>query len=184
MKTPLDSKRLKEFLTLAGDQLSGDWILLGGTLLPAVGLNVRTTVDIDFVSLGKTDNSQTLALMTIADSLGLPVETINSAASFFLEKLSYSKEDLLVLHKGRTAKIFRPSVSLYWRLKLARLSDSDLVDCQHYYNFCMSQKDPINIKELEQSLTVALKNNPTKEKKDKLSKLQKLLASSLKLSRR
>ncbi len=175
MKTSLDSKRLQDFLKLAGDQLSGDWVLLGGTLLPAVGLTVRSTVDIDFVSLEKTDNSQTLALMTIADSLGLPVETINSAASFFLEKINYDKNDLLLLRKGKTAKIFRPSVALYWQLKLARLSDSDLIDCQHYYNFCVGQKDSINAKKLEQILNAALKNNPSQDKKDKILTLRKLL---------
>ncbi|MBY0384464.1 hypothetical protein K2X05_04825 [bacterium] len=148
----LDAKLLQEFLKLAGDKLNGEWLLIGGTLLPAVGLQVRSTVDIDLARIGKIDNSQTPSLMTIADSLGLPVETINAAASFFLRQVQYDKNDIILLLKGRGAKIFRPSLSLYWELKLNRLSETDLIDCQHYYHFCVGQKDAINFKKIEKIL--------------------------------
>lgn len=45
----LDTKLLKEFLKRAGERLHGDWLLVGGTLLPAVGIDSRSTTDIDLV---------------------------------------------------------------------------------------------------------------------------------------
>ena len=82
----LDHKVMKKFLKLAGARLSGDWVLLGGTLLPALGVDHRVTIDIDLAHKDQ-DGSQTLELMQIAEDLGLPVETINQAGAFF--PLSY-----------------------------------------------------------------------------------------------
>ena len=76
----LDSKLLKQFLTLATQQLRGRWLLVGGTLLPAVGIDTRSTVDIDLVGLGDKEKLQNLELMKIAEQLGLSVESINQAA--------------------------------------------------------------------------------------------------------
>src|ERR1039457_2214833 len=114
----LDSKLMKKFLVKAGDLLKGDWLLVGGTLLPAVGLDVRATVDIDIVSLNANGKKgpiedQTLGLMEIAENLDLGVESINQAAAYFLKKCGYKKEDLISLHKGKKAHIYRPSVQLY-----------------------------------------------------------------------
>ena len=53
MNTPLNSTLLTEFLKRAGERLYGEWLLVGGTLLPAVGIDVRATVDIDLLGLGK-----------------------------------------------------------------------------------------------------------------------------------
>ena len=48
---PIDVKILKKFLKIAGIELSGEWVLMGGTVLPLLGVDYRTTVDIDFVSV-------------------------------------------------------------------------------------------------------------------------------------
>lgn len=115
----LNTQLLKKFLKLAGDSLKGDWLLVGGTLLPAVGLDIRSTVDIDLVGLGEREAAQSLELMELAEKLGLGVETINQAAAFFVHKAGYKKADLLTLYKGKSATIYRPSILLYWRLKLS-----------------------------------------------------------------
>lgn len=73
----LNTQILSKFLKQASSSLTGEWILVGGTLLPALGLNVRSTVDIDLIPLTKKDNSQTLELMKLTKSLNLPIETIN-----------------------------------------------------------------------------------------------------------
>ena len=154
----LDVKLLQEFLRQAGDKLKGEWLLVGGTLLPAVGLNVRSTVDIDLVGLGTQEDAQSLAVMELTDGLGLSIETINQAAAFFVKKVGHKKSDLLPLHKGRNAEIFRPSVLLYWKLKLARLSEADVMDCLHYFNFCKGNGDIVDLTELRELLTRAEKS--------------------------
>ena len=45
--TPLNPKLLKKLLDAAVEKLDGEWILLGGTLLPALGIESRPTVDVD-----------------------------------------------------------------------------------------------------------------------------------------
>jgi hypothetical protein len=133
---PLTPELLGKFLELASDRLEGDWVLLGGTLLPALGHNVRVTVDIDVVSLSSERRpSQSLALMKIAEDLGLPVEAINSAAEYFLSKQTDFEKELVVLHAGKKARILRPNAFLYLRLKIERMTESDLIDCLSLLRF-------------------------------------------------
>ncbi len=137
----LNPALLRKFLRVAGDKLKGKWLLVGGTLLPAVGIEIRSTVDIDLIGLGEREMTQNLELMELAESLGLAVESVNQAAAFFLKKTGYMLEDLLVLHKGKQATIFRPSLALYWKLKAGRLTESDFEDCRHYLRYCRGQND-------------------------------------------
>ena len=63
----LSSKLLKKFLIQAGKTLEGEWILIGGTVLPLLGLDFRITTDIDLIPLNKKSNNEsTLALMKLA----------------------------------------------------------------------------------------------------------------------
>jgi hypothetical protein len=128
---PLTPALLGKFLELASDRLEGDWVLLGGTLLPALGHNVRATVDIDVVSLSsERRQSQSLALMKIVEDLGLPVEAINGAAEYFLLKQADFLNELVLLQSGKKGRILRPNTFLYLRLKMQRMTESDLMDCQ------------------------------------------------------
>ncbi|MGK5087623.1 hypothetical protein WDW86_08700 [Bdellovibrionota bacterium FG-2] len=124
----LDEKLLKRFLKLASGRLSGEWVLLGGTVLPYLGHSYRTTTDIDFVPVEAMTNDQSLKIMTICEELGLPIETVNGAAAFFLQKIPDFKNHLVLIQQGQ-AKIYRPSVMLFLQLKLSRLSESDFRDC-------------------------------------------------------
>lgn len=186
MKRVLNSKLLREFLVRAGKELSGEWVLVGGTLLPAVGIDVRSTVDIDLVYLGKngpgknrqeqtgveTDgNTQTLRLMSLADSLGLPAESVNQAATFFLKKVGYQNEDLILFHPGSSATLYRPSLELFWKLKIARLSETDLQDCQHYFTFCEKVEDPIDLGRLSKLIEEMSKKEKSAEKRNRLKVL-------------
>jgi len=171
----LNSTLLKKFLKQAADTLDGEWLLVGGTLLPAVGLDVRPTVDIDLIGLGEKESAQNLELMEIAEKLGLAVESVNQAAAFFLKKVGYKKSDLLELQKGRRATIYRPSVMLYWKLKLPRLSDADQLDCQHYFNFCLAQKDHINKTLLLKIVEDHQAQRPSSDKMRRLLLLKSLL---------
>lgn len=88
----INHRLLKKFIDLAASKLEGDWILIGGSLLPLLGIEARTTTDIDFVNLNprKSSNQDTLELMEIAESLKLPVEAINQAGAFFLATENYT----------------------------------------------------------------------------------------------
>ena len=177
MSKSLDTRLLAQFLVKAGRKLKGEWVLLGGTLLPAVGIDVRATVDIDLVGLGKKEAAQQLELMSLAESLGLPVESVNQAAAFFLKKIGYTKADLIVLEQGPSATIYRPSLSLYWRLKMRRLSETDLQDCEHYFNFCTSSGDAIQISELKIAAREASQREKSPAKLRRLKKLSEILGA-------
>lgn len=170
----LDAKLLSQFIKKAADKVEGEWLLVGGTLLPAVGLDVRATMDIDLVSLSKRDNEGGLQLMKLADALGLSVETINQSAQFFVNQLQFTKKDLKVLKKGKKATIYRPSLELYWKLKCGRLSESDLTDCLHYLRFCEDQNELKSLAPLKTFIKKQIINssNPAKDKR-----LKRLLTS-------
>ena len=46
---PLDRLTLRKFIGLAADSIVGDWVVIGGTVLPLLGAGNRATLDIDFV---------------------------------------------------------------------------------------------------------------------------------------
>lgn len=171
----LNPTLLQEFIKKAGRDLTGEWLLVGGTLLPAVGLMIRSTVDIDLIGLGEKGAAQSLQLMDLAASLGLSIESINQAAAFFLKQVPHTKKDYLILHQGKSATIYRPSVALYWRLKTQRMTDSDALDCQHYYQYCRGQGDPVDAKTLKSIVQVALDLDITPEKYARLKNLMEII---------
>lgn len=131
---PLTKQVLKKFLRRAPQSLQGEWVLLGGALLPALGVETRVTTDIDLVPLSEvaSNSKSTLALMDLALSLELSVEAVNSAAGYFLSKIKDHKKDLVLLSEAKDWRLYRPNFSLYLRLKAARLSESDLMDVEAY----------------------------------------------------
>lgn len=166
----LNSQTLKKFLELAGKELQGQWLLVGGTLLPAVGLDIRSTIDIDLIGLSPKEAAQNLELMTLAEKIGLSVESVNQAAAFFLDKIKYTKTDLIPLHKGKKATIFRPSFELYLQLKLARLSPTDAIDCRSYYQYCLNH-DKMDAKKVSDILQTAQRKTSEPEKAARLKDL-------------
>ncbi len=101
---PLDYKILQRFLKSVGDHLTGDWVIIGGTVLPLLGVDFRSTVDIDIVHLQREQsNQQLLELMSLTEKLGLPIETINQAGALFLHRIPHFQEHLVSLHRGKEA---------------------------------------------------------------------------------
>jgi hypothetical protein len=174
----LDSKLLKKLLTSAAEKLDGDWVLLGGTLLPALGIDSRATIDVDLVSLEKNSNEQSFKLMELAESLQLPVETINQAASYFLQKTGYERSDLIVLKKGARATIYRPTLTLFWKLKIGRLSESDLGDCLGYLKFSKDRGEAVDREALGDMIDHALRERPTSDRAARLAELKRSLQES------
>ncbi len=169
--TLLDKKILKKFIKIAGNTLNGNWVLIGGTVLPLLEVDYRATVDIDLISTIPTQQNQTLKLMEIAENLGLPIESVNQAAAFFLYRIKDFNHHLLLLHQGKTCKIFRPNLYLYVLLKLKRFSESDCSDCLHYLQFTQKNKEQYNKQKLVSEILKELENTNTQEKKVRLKAL-------------
>ncbi|MCB0408475.1 MAG: hypothetical protein KDD34_09740 [Bdellovibrionales bacterium] len=171
----LNSKLLKKFLKRASEDLTGEWLLVGGTLLPALGIDARATVDIDLINLKSNDNNNLIQLMKLADNLKLPIESINQAAAYFLKDIKYSQSDLFILSKGKKAIIYRPSLALYWKLKIPRLTESDLLDCQHYFDFCKSQSEIKNTGPLKKFIQRQVQSSKNPSRTERLETLLDLL---------
>ena len=168
---------LKRFLELATERLTGEWVLIGGTVLPILGIHHRTTVDIDLV--GKTDRErkQQLKLMEVAEELGLPVETINQAGGYFLTKIKTYEKDLVLLAEGKKVKIFRPNLVLFLELKLGRFSDSDYEDCIQMIQWSLKSRNQTLVNRAKKLLDQKLKTNTHPEHRTKLLKLIQTLDS-------
>ncbi len=102
---------------------------MGGSVLPLLGVEYRVTLDIDVAGPDDAGMDQALALMEIAEELGLPVEAINQAGAYFLRRIRGWERHLVEIHRGRGARILRPDATLFVLLKIDRLTESDLTDC-------------------------------------------------------
>jgi hypothetical protein len=175
----LDRALLQELLVKAGDHLSGRWVLIGGMVLPALGVEYRTTTDVDLVGMGEEEHKQILGLMEVAEFLHLPVETINQAGAYFLHKIPGYEKELILLHEGKNAKIYRPSLFLFWQLKLSRFSQSDCDDCIEFYRYSLRNNEVVHKKELMKMVEAAEKGvGPHSLKIKQFEKLKNLLSES------
>ena len=175
----LDRKKLQKFLKLAGDRLKGRWVLMGGTVLPAMDVDYRTTTDIDIVSMDSAGQSATLKLMELAEELGLPVESINQAGAYFLMKIPDYDKHLIQLYQGKSATVFRPDLTLYLQLKIARLTETDLSDCMEYLKLTVRRNEKFNAKELLRLLSREVKKAESSPRRLRLEKLSELVRTWL-----
>ena len=126
----MNSRTLKKFVEIASERLTGEWVVIGGTVLPILGVDHRVTLDIDFIRIReKEGNSDSLILMEIAEQIGLPIEAVNQAGAYFFSKVENANDHLVILKKGSKCTIYRPDVWLYIALKLGRFTETDLEDC-------------------------------------------------------
>lgn len=167
----LRGKILDQFLKLMGEKLSGEWIIIGGTVLPMLGINHRITVDIDVASKNKKE--ETLKLMAIADELGLSVETINQSGAYFLYQIESFEKNLLPLYKGSRSEIYRPNLWLFFELKIKRLSESDALDCLEYIKYSKKHNEVSeqDIEKIKKSINQKIQKESNKEKIKRLKSL-------------
>lgn len=128
--THLDAATLQRFLALAGDRLTGSWVVIGGCVLPLLGIEHRVTYDIDVAGPDEADMRQMRILLEIAEKLGLPMHAINHTGSFLLHEGGGWQRHNVELHRGSSATLHVPDATLFLLLKLRRLSESDLGDCR------------------------------------------------------
>jgi hypothetical protein len=127
--TGIDRDLVHRFVALAADSLQGDWVVMGGAVLPLLGVETRVTWDIDVAGPPEARMDQALLLMEIAEELGLPVEAINQAGAYFLHRVDGWRESLVKVRVGKSGTILRPDATLFVLLKIDRLTESDLADC-------------------------------------------------------
>lgn len=178
----MDSKTLKQFITQALKELTGDWVLLGGTLLPALGVDVRTTLDIDFVKAqDDSKTADTLKLMEIAEKLGLSVDAINQAGAFFLYRIPGYSKHLVVLAESRKSRVLRPTLDLYLTLKIKRLTESDLMDCLAMLEYAKaSAPKELKLKLTPKAIAQALRERPSPNRESRLLALRAALQNAQK----
>lgn len=140
----LDQQRLQALLEELGKRLTGDWVLIGGALVATWLSSRRTTEDIDLIGVQGTSNER-LQLMRAASALGLPIESVNSAADFFLRGIDDWQEQLVPFLVTEHARILRPSATLFLLLKIGRLSEQDLEDCVAMIERARQDNEPIDI---------------------------------------
>ena len=132
------------FLKNILEQIDCDWLIIGGSLLVLLRASERATTDIDICSLGELTNERRLQLMDIALQSGLPIEAINPAADFFLKQIPGWKESLILFKSGTNGNLYRPSIELYFKLKLNRSSQSDILDCISFLDWHKKNLIPYN----------------------------------------
>jgi hypothetical protein len=123
----LDRSKIAQLLALAGEQLAGDWVLLGAAATTLWFAPHRTTDDFELVSLAGADADR-LALFAFANGAGLAPEAVD-ADDFHLRRIDGWQRALVELHRGSRAAIFRPNGTLFVLLALHRLAESDVDDC-------------------------------------------------------
>ena len=135
---------MSKFVKSAAARLSGSWVIIGGSVLHLLNISARTTEDIDVAGPQTATQADILTLMEISQSFGLPVEAINQSGAFFLRTIHDWENKLILVHKEKNASIYRPNLELFLRLKLVRLSESDLEDCLRYVDYTVLHGEQID----------------------------------------
>ena len=134
-----------EFLKFVTQEITSDWVIIGGSLLALLNAKSRSTTDIDICPLDEMTNENRLLLMNLAIKSGLPVESINPSADFFIRQIPNWKNSLILFKTGIKGNIYRPSLELYFKLKLSRASDSDIQDCVSFLEWHKENFLEINV---------------------------------------
>jgi hypothetical protein len=164
----LDRPTLQRFVELAADAVEGDWIVIGGTVLPLLGAGNRATLDIDFVPVGDASQADVLHLLKIAEKLQLPVEAVNQTGAYFLRKVTDYREHLVLLLEGSRARVFRPDPTLYISLKIPRLTEADLEDCLAFLEFARRSEEPLDNSRLSRLIDSEIQRSESNNRRNRL----------------
>jgi len=177
--TQLDGAVLQRFLQLAGERLRGDWVVIGGCVLPIRGIDHRVTVDIDIAGPDTAGMDQTLALLGIAEDLGLPVEAINQAGTLFLRRIQDWEQNLTEVHRGSSAVIHVPDATLFLLLKVKRLTESDLGDCLALLKLTRQCREPFDSERVDRAIRSSTRVEATPGRWQRLETLRAAVNGSV-----
>jgi hypothetical protein len=137
----ISSHVMRKFVIAAAEELNGVWVIIGGSVLHLLDISDRQTEDIDLAGPIGSTQEESLKLMELAESFGLPIEAINQAGAFFLRKIDGWENKIIEVHQGSKATIYRPNLELFFELKLARLTEADVMDCISYLDYTVKHKE-------------------------------------------
>jgi hypothetical protein len=129
----MESKTIDEILNYLCEELGGEWLITGGSLVRLSFDAQRGTEDLDLVRISHKDLSDDAAKNQLFKWLiarGLGPEWVNSAVEPFVQEISDWKSELVFFKKGAKGIIFRPNLTLFIYLKLRRGTEIDLLDIQ------------------------------------------------------
>ncbi len=173
----IDKELIERFVELAARRLRGEWVVMGGTVLHLVGLEERTTFDIDVAGPREAEMEQSLELMRIAEELGLPVEAINQAGAFFLHRIEGWREHVVPVRTSERASVLRPDATLFLLLKLSRLTESDLADCRAFVGGAAERGEKIDVDRIERAIDDELSDeNLSTARRERLRALSDLVS--------
>ena len=131
----MELEELKMALATICQNIGGDWLLLGGSLVRMDLDPLRGTHDIDIVKVPLSDQvGDQLRLVQEMKKIGFSPDQVNSSVVFFLKQISNwenETRELIVFSNGR---ILRPTLTLFAYLKLGRATPVDLEDLQKARN--------------------------------------------------
>lgn len=125
----MDRARIESIVDAICERAAGEWLLVGGAMIALWLESRRTTQDLDLIGMQGT-NAERRAIMEIAESLGLPIETMNGAADWYVHKIADWRTHVVEFRRGPKGTVFRPDATLFLLLKLQRLDERDLEDCR------------------------------------------------------
>jgi len=123
-----DRAKLDAVIDEVCEHLEGDWLVIGGAIAALWFSRRGTTEDVDIMGMG--DPSERYAILDFAVSRGLPLESMNSAADFFVRRIPDWRSQVVEFRRGSKGRVYRPTATLFLLLKLGRLDEQDLEDCR------------------------------------------------------
>jgi len=176
--TRLNEAILRRFLELAGENLRGDWVVIGGCVLLIRGIEHRITLDINVAGPDSAGMDQTLALLGIAEDLGLPVEAINQAGALYLRRIPDWDQNLIEVHRGPQAVLHVPDTTLFLLLKVARLTESDLGDCTALLKLARKNQEAFDAERVSKAIEEALRAEIAPGRRQRLDTLLDIVLDS------
>ncbi len=130
----MDKAKTSRILDELCQNIGGDWLLVGGSLVQIAFDGNRATEDIDLVQMRHPSKSkevlQNELFQFTMKNWGIGPEFVNLAVDFFVRDLADWESETLELRRGPQGRVLRPSLTLFVALKLRRGTEIDWQDIQ------------------------------------------------------
>ena len=140
----IESKTVEEILNYLCNDLGGEWLLTGGSLVRLKFDAQRGTEDMDLVGITHPALSDTAARNELYRWLigrGLGPEWVNTAVEPFVREVPQWESETVEIQRGPKGRIVRPTLTLFVFLKLRRGTDVDLEDIRKAVVHCPEKFD-------------------------------------------
>ena len=141
----MDTSDIEKILNYLCQELGGEWLIAGGSLVRLAFDSSRGTEDLDLMRVKDSAQSNDASRNKLYQWLiarGLGPEWVNDAMEPFVREADGWEGQLVLLREGTKGKIYRPSLTLFVFLKLRRGTDIDIEDIKKAIPFCKEGFDP------------------------------------------